>query len=106
MCFPLHAREKLTKTNFVPECCAGYQLNVATSSMMQSSELKTASICQFSLPVFYSGGWSDQELHPRMTQVSKKFIDPALTRSFEPHSARNYYLLHSFYFIYLLVFII
>ena len=68
--------------------------------MMQSSELKTASICRFSLPVFYSGGWSDQELHPRMTQVSKKFINPALTRSFEPHSARNYYYLFiGFYYL-------
>ena len=41
-----------------------------------------------------------------MTQVSKKFIYLALTRSFEPHFARNYYLLHLFYLIYFLVFII
>ena len=73
-----------------------------------------------------------------MTQVSKKFLYLTLTRSFEPHSARNlaspadilrrasrgegtrdarlrmsageatrnYYLLHLFYLIYFLVFII
>ena len=69
--------------------------------MMQSSELKTAGICQFSLPVFYSGGWFDQESHPHMTQVSKKFLYLALTRSFEPHFARIIiYFTYSILFIY------